>query len=142
MDFRKLDTKTDAETGAFLQLRHPVLGHLLYSGEGTDEEGAWIDKTKTPKEVGVMCRGIESATVQGRLKKSRKGAMAGGDRDDEALGLVLVCSIVVKFINLQSGGKPLEATQANKEAFFDQSDDLVRQVIDFAKEKGNFFKAA
>jgi hypothetical protein len=142
MDFTTLNTKNDAEAGAFLHLKHPVLGHKLYEGEGATKTGEWTDKTKSPDAVGVMVRGTESKSVQDRVKKLRKAKLKGDDaaEPDEETGLSFVCSLVIGFKGLTKDGKPMEATDENKRAFFEQSDNLVEQVMTFAQERSNFFR--
>lgn len=60
MDFSKLETETGAETGAELHLRHPALGHFLYTGKGADENGKLTEAKLKPQKVCVMVRGTES----------------------------------------------------------------------------------
>jgi hypothetical protein len=138
MDLTRLDTKAGAETGAELHLKHPVHGHYLYAGEGCDEDGGWNGKGK-PEPVTVTVRGTESKTVRDRLKKLQRERMKRREADDEESGLEFVCSLVIAFSGLTLNGKPMEATPENKRRFFEQSDDLVEQVLDFAKDRANFF---
>lgn len=138
MDLQKLNTKDGAEKGADLHLKHPVLGHYLYSGENCDADGVWTGTGKaTP--VAVVVRGTESKTVRDRLKKIQREKVKRPDADDEETGLEFVCSLVVAFKGITMDGKPMEATPENKRMFFEQSDALVEQVIDFAKDRANFF---
>lgn len=142
MDFNRLNTKAGAERGATLHLKHPALGHLLYSGDGTDADGRAIDRRKKPTPVTVTVLGVESSAVQARAKELQRRRMKRKDDDDEEIGLEFVCSLVVAFSGLERDGKPMEATEENKRLFFEQSGDLVRQVLDFATESGNFFATA
>jgi hypothetical protein len=139
MDFARLNTKTAAAKGAELHLRHPVLGHLLYSGDGCDENGAW-DGTGEPAKVVVYVRGMESKPVQDELRRLRVARVKDKrDADMEESGLALVCALVIGFGGLTKDGNPMEPTEENKRAFFAQSDDLVEQVSTFAQDKANFF---
>jgi len=124
MDFATLDTKTPAEAGAFLHLRHPALGHLLYDGE---------------KPVGLMVRGTESKTAQDRLKAVQRDRMKG---DKEGDGLAFVCSLVIGFQGVERDGKAVDATDANVRWFFGLSDGFVEQVVTFASDRASFFKPA
>ena len=144
MDISALDTKGAAERGASLHLKHPALGHLLYSGEGADPRtGKLVDKDKPHEACCAVIRGIESTTVRKAMRAQEKAALAGGDPTEELeeKGLEYVCLLVIDFTGLTDGGKPLKATDANKRKFFAQSDDLVLQVLDFAKERANFFNS-
>ncbi len=137
MEFSSLNTKDAAERGAELHLRHPVYAHPLYSGGGTDADGRWTDKAQSPDPITVTVRGVESRSVQDRLKRLQRNRVKGKEADAEETGLEFVCSLVIGFSGLTKGGEPMRATDAR--AFFEQSDDLVEQVIDFAKERSNFF---
>jgi hypothetical protein len=122
MDFATLDTKSAAEKGAFLHLRHPVYGHPLMDGETA---------------VGVTVRGTESKVVQDRLKSSAK-ARLDGDADQSALDFV--CALVIEFHGVERDGETLTADDAAW--FFGLSDSFVEQVIEFAKDRASFFKVA
>ena len=134
MDVSTLNTKDPAENGAFLHLRHPFTGELL-----------WSDEKKTEK-VGLMVRGNEAPTVQKALKKvtrglnTRKRARPGDS--DEKRGMIYARALVMEFIGLTKEGRDLDADdESDIEWFFDQSDDFVAQVIEFAEDRANFFKA-
>lgn len=161
MDFTKLDTKKPAERGAFLHLKHPAMGHLLYDTE--DPMSPWDGISDEPEKVGVTVRGTESETVKDearalakqRMMSPHQRARAKNNAPDhipteaeidaqtketEDAAMAFVCSLVISFHGLSDkAGKPLEATDANKRAFFEQSDDLVTQVIQFAQRASNFF---
>lgn len=136
MDLTKLNTKAGAEKGADLHLRHPAMGHLVYTGKGVDEYGDW-DGTGPATPVCVTLRGTESRSVQDRIKALQKQKLK--NVDDEESGLDFVCSLVIGFKGLTLDGKPMEATPDNIRAFFMQSDSLVEQVLDFVKDKTHFF---
>lgn len=128
MDFSALNTKVPAEKGAFLHLKHPALGTLLWDGEGADR-----------KKVGVYVRGIESKTVQDRIKRTQKEKLDGVDGAEEA-GRAFAVSLIVSFDGVERDGKPLPATDEGIQWFFDQSDGFVEQVLKFAQDRASFFK--
>lgn len=161
MDFTQLDTKKAAERGAFLHLKHPALGHLLYATETPLEP--WNGVGEEPEKIGVTVRGTESETVKGEARDLAKQRMLSPVQrarnknnspdhipteaeidaqtaETEEAAMSFVCSLVLSFHGLtDKAGKPLEATDANKRAFFEQSDDLIAQVISFAQRSSNFF---
>lgn len=141
MDFTSLNTKKGAAKGAFLHLKHPALGHRLYTGEGASELGEAIDADKATK-VGVSVLGMESERVRARAKEISRKRMKNGEEDatDED-GIVFVCSLVTEFHGIMKDGKPMAATEENKRVFFEQSDALVEQVLNFAQDRANFFSA-
>ena len=138
MDFKKLNTKAGAAKGAFLHLTHPALGHHLYTGEGADADGVLIEKSKAIA-VGCHVVGLESERARERAKKIQRSKLKG---DDEENGLDFICSLVVDFVGIEQDGKPMVATDENKRAFFMESDALAEQVLEFAKDRANFFKRA
>lgn len=126
MDFSKLETKTGAEKGAFLHLRHPASGELLY------------DTSVEPKsKIGLFVRGTESKTVQDRLKGLQREQVKGADAEDS--GLEFVSSLVIRFVGVERDGRLLSAIDEDLRFFFGLSDSFVEQVIDFAKARSNFF---
>ena len=141
MKLNKLETKTGAGKGAFLHLRHPALDHLLYTGEGADDDGMLIDKDKATK-VGCYVLGMESERVRERAKAIQRAKMkSGGDENAEDIGIEFVSSLVTEFVGVEDeNGKPLKADDEGKRLFFSQSDGLVEQVMKFAGDRANFFK--
>lgn len=144
MDFTKLDTKTGATKGAFLHLRHPALGHRLYTGEGATEIGELADEEKATA-VGCHVVGLESEQVKARARRisaeklKRKDAGKPDPEQVDEDALEFVCSLVTGFVGVERDGKPMDATDANKRAFFEMSNGLVEQVISFASDRANFF---
>lgn len=140
MDLSALNTKTGANKGAFLHLKHPALGHKLYTGEGADEHGQLVDKA-TATAVGCYVLGLESEAARSRARAIAAARMKDkSDEDgDEERGLDFVCSLVTGFEGIEHDGKPLTASHEDKRAFFGQSDALIGQVMEFAQEKSNFF---
>lgn len=123
MDFTTLNTKIGAEAGAFLHLEHPATGLPLYDDTGT--------------AIGVMVRGTESKTVQDRLKGLQKAQVKGATAEDT--GLDFVSSLIISFVGVEKAGRPLQPVDADLKFFFGLSDSFVEQVIEFAKDRSNFF---
>lgn len=140
MDLKALNTKEPAETGAFLHLKHPVLGYPLYTGEGADETGYPNDEDKA-KPVGCWVRGFEAPSVQRVVRRVQARGMRGAKETEQA-GLDIAMSLIIRFENILLNGRELEATVEDKEAFLRQSDDLIAQVTEFAKDRRNFFGSA
>lgn len=154
MDFKNLNTKNDNESGAFLHLTHPVMGHLLYNGWGdgrsegiTEHNEALSTLTDTEKKnleaVGVICRGFEAPSVQEALEKARRKRLKDKNYSATDEGYDVACAIIVEFVGFyDSTGQKREATRENKLSFLRQSDDIVRQIESFAKVQSNFFGSA
>jgi hypothetical protein len=143
MKLSALNTKAGAENGAWLHLRHPVkeYNHLLYEGPGADEYGRLIDAEKEHRPVRLLVRGAESETVRAERHAIEAERLDGKVITAEEEGLRLVCSMVIEFQGLMdSTGAPLKADDKTKREFFDQSDGLVVQVVDFARQGANFFE--
>lgn len=150
MDFNKLDTKSPQEEGAFCHLRHPKFGHLLWSGPSADSEGKVKDEEDPPEDVepiGVVVRGMEAPSVKKAAQSINDAlnppkAAAKRPITEEEAGLRFAEVLVVEFRGLEKDGKPAEATKDNIRSFFQMSDDLVQQILAFAKSKPNFFGKA
>lgn len=144
MDLSKLDTKSPQEEGAFCHLKHTKFGHELYSGEGTDDEGRIIDETKDYEAIGVIVRGMEAPSVKKaaiKIEADLNPPKATGRKpiSQEEAGLRFAEILVVGFVGLTKNGQPVEPTKENVRAFFQVSDNLVEQVLEFARAKPNFF---
>lgn len=143
MDLSSFNTRNAAEQGAELHLKHPALGHRLYTGEGAGEHGKLVDKEKA-QPVTLTVFGTESDTVRERARDLQRAKVKGDTAEDDPnadheAGLAFVCSLVKDWSGITDNGKPLKCTEANKRKFFEQSDDLVDQVLKFATVRANFF---
>lgn len=144
MELNRFNTKDPAEKGAFMHLRHPVLQHLMYAeGPNVDENGLWDGEGDEPEKVGLTVKGAEAPSLkkylQGLRKRSLKTRKEGSDEEE---GLKFVYRTVMKFHNITSDGRPLDANnESDVELFFSQSSDLVLQVTQFSGEALNFFSA-
>ncbi len=144
MDLSTLNTAGPAERGSALHLKHPALGHLLYTGDGASEMGELIDESKA-EPVLVFVRGIESKSAREFARALHQARMKLDEKRPsdlaaiEKIGLDFAVSLVVGFSGLERDGKPLEATEENIRAFLSASDEIVSQVTEFAQDKRNFF---
>jgi len=159
MELKALNTKDAAEAGAELHFTHPAMGHLMYSGGGADPiTGELVKADKNAAAIIGIIRGLESKTVRDTIKAAAKSKLtsrngkskqpdhiptdAEVDRevaDAEKGGMDLACVLLADIKGLTLDGKPMEPTEENKRTFFDQSDALMMQVLDFAKDNANFF---
>lgn len=139
MDFNKLNTVDGADKGAWLHLKHPALGHLLYTGEGADDDGRLVKKGQA-KPVRVFVQGMESEAVQNIVREYQKKNLSS-ESDKEEEGFVIGCALVTDFDGINKDGEPMTATKENKIAFFKQSGALVEQVTKFAANRANFYEA-
>jgi hypothetical protein len=147
MDIGKFNTKAGAAKGAFMHLLHPAFEHPLYDGEGADSEGRLMDADKATA-VGFTVLGTESRYAQNRareLQRSRlkgKHEKAGSAEDDEQDGMAFVCALITELHGMTRDGEPMEATEENKMYVLEQSEAFVQQVLEFAQDRANFYKAA
>lgn len=139
MDFNKLNTVKGADKGAWLHLKHPAFGHLLYTGKGADEDGR-LEKKEDAKPVRVFVQGMESEAVQNIVRDIQKNALDGSEATEEE-GFAIGCALVTAFEGIEKDGEPLTATKENKIAFFNQSSALITQVTQFASNRANFYAA-
>lgn len=143
MDFKKFDTRTPQEKGAFLHFRaiEEYGGHEIYTGEGTDDWGRWVDKDKPALAVGAMVRGMESQTVRDRLRAARAAQMRNPNKpvDEEKLGTDLAQALIIEFVNVEMDGRPVTNSRVDIEKFLELSDDFADQIVEFAKDRSNFF---
>lgn len=150
MRISDLDTKSPQDEGSFMHLAHTKYGHLMYTGPDADPDGRWIGKGEPDpdKAVGVMVRGMEGQTVQKFTLEQQRKALAMAKKPavnqpevDHENGLKFACVLITEFVNLEDEhGEPLQPTNENKRAFVEMSDDISRQLLQFSRERENFFK--
>lgn len=153
MELSTLDTKSPQEEGAFCHLRHTKFGHLLWSGPSADPEGRTdLDDDGEPiaddvEAIGVVVKGIEAPSVKAaatKIEKALKPVPRGQKQktitiDEEEAGLRFAEALVTEFRGLTLNGEPVEATKENIRNFFMMSDNLVEQILTFARTQPNFF---
>lgn len=148
MELYNLDTKSVQEEGAFCHLTHPKFGHKMYTGDCADEEGRLLpeydedEDAESLEPVGVTCRGMEAPSVLAQAKKIDRLMKPGKNRmaiDAHEAGIRFAQALVSRFHGVEEDGEELKATKDNIARFFGMSDDLVEQVVVFAKERNNFF---
>ncbi len=145
MDFSAFNPRKSAERGVKLHLRHPVLNHLLYYGSGADpDDGQWVNRVQSPQPITVTVRGFENRGAQERLHRIRDATTKGPPSPStlavvagEETSLDFVCSVVIGFTGITRNSVPLAATEVNKRMFFEQSENLVEQVIDFVNSRSS-----
>lgn len=140
MDFSTINTKADAEEGAILHFTHPQLGHLLYTGKGADARGVLVNADLPHEAVTARVRGTESTTVQSEIQRRERLRLKTGKTDD--VGMKFLCSLIIEINGATDGQRVLTANPADMEWFFGRSDNLAKQVLNFAQEASNFFKDA
>lgn len=137
MDLSGLNTKQFAEEGAKMHLKHPITGAGLFSkkADGKDDLN---------KPCQVIVRGAEADSVQKKLKSIRKRAMKtkNAGAQDEERGMEFVSSLIIGFENIEIDGKKLTGDASDITAFFDLSDSFVEQVLEFTRDRENFFQEA
>lgn len=149
MRISQLDTKSPQDEGAFMHMTHTKFGHLMYTGPEADEEGRWVAKSDPDPDqaVGLMVRGMEAQTVQEftrrqqrkSISQSKKPVFDQAERDHEN-GIKFACILITDFVNIEDeDGSPLEPSNENKRLLIEMSDDISRQILDFAGERDNFF---
>lgn len=153
MDLSIVDVKARCEGGARLHLRHPVFGHLLFTGEGTDETGQRLEALdkdgavthdKRAKPVEVTVRGNEAPSVRKVVQKNNLTDMLSKNVGHiEKTGRSYAASLIMEFHNIEDeNGEPLQADAAGIAKFLTACDDFIKQIVDFSNDQANFFKSA
>lgn len=128
MDFSQFNTRSGADEGRFLHLKHLMTGELLYDV---------VDGKKEP--VGITLRGLESELVQEAIQKANRARVSGKDTEEQDAAAAQ--AMVISFHNITRNGEPLTTSREDVKWFFDQSSKLVRAALSFAGEPGNFLPA-
>jgi hypothetical protein len=138
MKLSSLNTKQGAESGAWLHLKHPALGHLMWHGPDADEMGERMGDNVKP--VRVLVRGTESETVRKERRAIEASRMEGATITPEEEGLRLCMKMIVEFDGVtDENGIALHKVEGGVKEFLESSDDLVVQVVNFSRKSSNFF---
>ena len=130
MDIENLNSRAAQSEGAFLHLRHPATGEMLYDGEPIDENA-----------VGLYVRGVEHPKAQSIARKNQDRKFKN-EREQNDAGREYIGALIAGFVRITTDGRSLDAeSDADIKLFCDMSDDFVHQVLDFAGERTNFWKA-
>ena len=140
MDFSKTNTKSSAEAGKELHLRHPVLGHRLYDGDGAGVNGLLTDAKKPHTKVAMTVRGYHAPSVVEAAKRTQRKGMET-DEDQEKAGGIIIDALVVDWSGITRDGKPPPCTKENKVWLTEQNHDIFKQIDAFAKDQANFFES-
>lgn len=141
MDFNDFDSRTAADEGRWMHVKHPVSGDLLYDGDAPCE---------------VLCKGAEGREVQKEVAKMRAASVALQDAkeegaDDETMAMLheKLCKAVTPFVagfrNINNGAKPAKAPK-DVAWFLDLNmmngrhgeRSFAEQIADFATRRASF----
>lgn len=95
MEMTELDSRTPAENGAWLHLKHPKTGALMWDGD---------------KPCRVLVRGAESRTAikaTSALLRKRKTVDIADIEENAARNIAMVAPLIVAFENMTRDGKPM-----------------------------------
>lgn len=135
MDFNALDSRQAAETGAAMDIRHPVSGDVLMDGD---------------KVCRVILRGSESPTVQKAMRAMKKAAAAKTEDEMRSVEEIheemvrMAAPLILGFENVDRGDKPATADDAKwflgLNLFNGNADQpsFVQQVLMFASDRANY----
>lgn len=135
MDLNQLDTQAAASKGAWLHLRHPVTGDLLF------------DDPEQKKPMRIELLGADSKEYRGemhRTKNERLREVQGegvGDRpsqDAEARAVAIAAVCTRAFENIKLNGVALVCTPEIAITVYTKFDWIFRQVSSFIENRKNF----
>lgn len=147
MDFDKFDARAAATNGAFLHLKHPSSGELIWS-----DPAAKGGKDSLPCRVQVL--GSESPQAQAALREIQKRKMIGAKKKPEdevrfftdlhAELVEAVKPLIIGFENIDRGKIP--ATIADLDWFLNLQTvngseteiSFAEQISNFARKRSNF----
>lgn len=140
MDFNTFDSRTAAEKGAELHLRHPATGELLFADKDD----------KKPCIVTVL--GSESPSVRDAVREAQKARAKSKEADQDTNTLDglndSICEgakrLITGFKNINRGDKP--ATKTDIDWFLglnmmigrEEEKSFAEQVVGFATSRGNY----
>lgn len=145
MDVTGMGIGSALEKGAELHLKHPIAGHLMYSGEGAHPKtGALIDKKKPHEPISLFLRHPEAPSVREQMRQIEALKAAGEDISTESVGIKFFTAMLIDWRGIGVNGQDASPCNAeNVKAFFDSEfGDMVgsRQVIPFVSNGKNFVR--
>lgn len=139
MDLTSLNVTTKAEQGAFLHLRHPVSGSLLWEGDGREDSD----------RVGLSLLGADSKVFRRAQQKKATDRLNAAQKnrnkqvqidaeelDSDAIGLLALVTTGVQ--HLQVDERPVSCTPEDIATLFDQHPWIREQADEFIGDRGNF----
>ena len=125
MDFSNIDVEAWADEGAEMCVKHPVTGSLLEDANG--------------ENVSIWLKGLDSPEAKSIAKAASNALQNGDNAKLEKQGLDLLAKITMKWSNVSWEGKALECNPKNVRFFYKKRDWVAAQVLEFAKNRHNFF---
>lgn len=144
MDFSKINTRKDADAGSWMHLRHPQLGHLLYSGEGADADGRLTDVNAPHEACELLIRGMDSSYVRERVRK-REARKLRNDGNAEEDALALAVDLVMDARGIWRSVDPPARLKVDEEGIrwlYGLAEDFAVQAVQYARDSVNYFGAA
>lgn len=135
-DLSQLDTKSSAEEGSVMEVRHPTTQATL-----TDDSGAPITIRLAGSDSDRAQR-MQRANLNRRLKTGgRRSAMVTAEElDVERLELLVACTLEWSGVALQ--GQEIECNAINARRVYSEVPWLREQAEDFVNDRANFLKAS
>lgn len=128
MDFSNIDLESWAEDGAEMIVKHPVTLEDLH-----DENG---------KPVTIWVKGLDSPEAKSIARAAAVSMQNGNAKKLEKDGLELLLKITSKWQGIGWDGKELDCTPKNIRFFYEKREWVGLQVIEFARDRRNFFSEA
>ena len=131
--------------GQWMHLRHPVNEHLLYIGDGADEDGNVTDVSKAvPVRVKILfAKNRKLVEYRRSLERDATMGMSNkvlSEEQEEELNLTILRRSIVEFDNVWKGDMELDASnEKHKEIFFGMADEYIVQCIKFSANLSHFF---
>jgi hypothetical protein len=128
MDFAEIDLEGWADEGAEMQVQHPVTDEPLFDNDGNP--------------VTIWVKGLESPEAKSIAKSAAANMQNGNVKKLEKEGMDLLVKITAKWQGIGWEGKELDSTEKNKRFFYGKREWVGLQVLNFAKDRRNFFNEA
>ena len=137
-DLAHLDPTYAADQGAWLHLKHPNTGDLLYLDADQLEPSKPI-KIKLAGKDSTNWKAAEQADLDRRLDQAqRNNKLSVKAQDVERRGLKILAAVTLEWENVMWDGKPLSCSASTAEQLYNARTWIREQVDEFVADRKNF----
>ena len=133
MDLSKLDLTEHANSGAIMDVMHPITGEQLLDQNGN--------------AVTITLLGADSTKMRQEMSDRAKKQLASKNKpinsidEAEKLSAELLATITIGWSGMFENGEPVECTKENAVRIYTKYAWLRQQVDAFTTDRANFYKA-
>src|SRR5262245_56859275 len=137
-DLANIDPASAADKGAWLHLKDPYSGELMYLDDDQPTPSQPI-RIKLAGQDSTLRKWAEEAELDRRLDKAqRNNKLTIKSKDVKERGLKLLAAVTLEFENLIWEGKPLPCNAGTAKMIYNAREWIMQQADEFVADRKNF----